>query len=136
MKSSKKKIIGWTLSALIAAFLTFASASGKFTEWEGKEELFAEMGWSTEIMFKIGFVEVLVALLFLVPKIAIYGAILLTAYLGGATATHIRMGEAFYMPIVIGILVWIALAFRDPSVFKALLSKRPESSTTSLSNET
>lgn len=117
MKSNKKRIAGWVLSALIAAFLIVVSAVGKFTEWEGKAEMFAKMGWTEDVMFKIGIVEVAVAILFLIPQTAFIGAILLTAYLGGAVATHVRLQEPFYMPIVIGILTWVALGLRDPRVF-------------------
>ncbi|MEQ9824257.1 MAG: DoxX family protein [Puniceicoccaceae bacterium] len=127
MKSSTQQRIGWVLSGLIAVFLVFASASGKFTDWEGKEAMFAEMGWSTEVMFSIGVVEVVVTLLFLIPRVAFYGAILLSAYLGGATATHVRLEEAFFMPVLIGILVWVALALRDPRVWNLALSGKGKS---------
>lgn len=124
MKAKTRKIIGWSLSGLISAFLIFASASGKFIDFEGKEEMFAEMGWSVETMFAIGIVEVVVALLFLVPRISFYGAILLSAYLGGATATHVRMGDAFFMPVIIGVLAWVALGLRDSGVFALATFKR------------
>ena len=59
------------------SFVIGASAMGKFTEWEGKEEMFAKMGFTTDLLFKIGIVEVLVALLFIVPRMGFLGAILL-----------------------------------------------------------
>jgi len=43
----------------------------------------------------------------------VLGAILLSAYLGGATATHVRAGKPFYFPIVFGVLVWAGLFLRD-----------------------
>lgn len=112
------RITGWVLSILISLFLIFASASGKFTEWEGKAEMFAKMGWSEEVMVKIGIVEVAIAVLFLIPRTAFLAAILLAAYLGGATATHVRAGEAFFIPIIIGVVAWIALGLRQPDVFR------------------
>ena len=48
MKKSKAVYAGWALSGLLAAFLIVASASGKFTEWEGKAEMFATLGWTTK----------------------------------------------------------------------------------------
>lgn len=124
MNGSKKlRITGWVLSVLISLFLIFASASGKFTEWEGKAEMFAKMGWSEEVMVKIGIVEVAIAVLFLIPRTAFVAAILLAAYLGGATATHVRAGEAFFFPIIIGVLAWIALGLRQPDVFRLALGK-------------
>jgi hypothetical protein len=116
--SKKVRITGWILSVLITLFLIGASAMGKFIEWEGKAEMFAKMGWTEEVMFKIGIVEVVIAILFLIPRTAFVAAILLAAYLGGATATHIRLGEAFFMPILIGIIAWVALGLRNPDVFR------------------
>ena len=121
--SKKLRITGWVLSVLISLFLIFASASGKFTEWEGKAEMFAKMGWSEEVMVKIGIVEVAIAVLFLIPRTAFVAAILLAAYLGGATATHVRAGEAFFFPIIIGVVAWIALGLRQPDVFRLALGK-------------
>lgn len=125
MKTSKKRIAGWVLSVLISAFLIVASASGKFLEWEGKAEMFDQLGWTTDVMFKIGVVEVAIAVLFLIPRAAFLGAILLTAYLGGAVSTHVRVEEPFFIPIVIGILAWIALGLRDQRVFATAFQPPP-----------
>jgi uncharacterized membrane protein YphA (DoxX/SURF4 family) len=119
MNSKTKRIVGWVLSALIAAFLIVASGVPKFVDWEGKAEMFDKMGWTTDVMLKIGVVEITLAILFLIPRAAFIAAVLLTAYLGGAVATHVRVGEAFYFPIVTGVLAWIALGLRDPRVFTA-----------------
>lgn len=52
-------------------------------------------------------------ILYLIPRTAVLGAIVLTAYLGGATATHVRVGEPFIFPILIGVLVWAGLFLRN-----------------------
>lgn len=122
---SKSKIAGWVLSGLLAAFLIVASAGGKFLDWEGKEEAFAKAGYTVDLMYKIGIVEVIVTLLFLVPRTAFVGAILLTGYLGGATETHVRSSEPFFIPIVIGVIAWICLGLRDPRVFSVALGTSP-----------
>lgn len=106
------------MTGLLAAFLILASAGGKFTEWDGKEEMFAKMGFTEDLMLKIGVVEVVVTLLILIPRTAFIGGLLLTAYLGGATVTHVRIGDPFLMPIFIGIFLWVALGFRQPDVFR------------------
>lgn len=121
--SRKPKIAGWILSVLIALFLIGASAMGKFTQWEGKAEMFAKMGWTEEVMFKIGIVEVTIAILFLIPRTSFVAAILLAAYLGGAVATHVRVGDAFFFPIIIGVLAWIALGLREPDIFRLALGR-------------
>lgn len=120
-RSKKLEIAGWVLSVLISLFLIGASAMGKFTQWEGKAEMFAKMGWTEEVMFKIGIVEVTIAVLFLIPRTAFVAAILLAAYLGGAVATHVRVGDAFFFPIIIGVLAWIAHGLRQPDVFRLAL---------------
>ncbi|APZ90488.1 hypothetical protein Fuma_00063 [Fuerstiella marisgermanici] len=119
--SKKMKMTGWVLSVLIALFLGVASAMGKFTQWEGKAEMFDNLGWGEDVMFKIGIVEVAIAILFLIPRTALVGAILLAAYLGGATATHVRVGDPFYFPIIIGVVAWIAIGLRKPEVFRLAL---------------
>lgn len=118
MKLSKTQIAGWVLTVLLALMLIVLSAGGKFSEWEGKQEAFEKFGFTTELMTKIGIVEVVVTLLFLVPRTAFVGAVLLTGYLGGATATHVRVGDPFIMPIIIGVVVWVALGLRQPEVFR------------------
>lgn len=121
--SRNTKIAGWVLSVLIALFLIGASAMGKFTEWDGKAEMFAKMGWTEAVMFKIGIVEVAIAILFVIPQTAFLGVILLTAYLGGATATHVRIADPFVFPIVIGVFAWIAVGLRQPEVFRLALGQ-------------
>ena len=106
---------------LIALFLIGASAIGKFTQWEGKSEMFAKMGWSEAVMVKIGIVEVVIAILFLIPRTSFVAAILLAAYLGGAVATHVRVGDPFLFPIIIGVVAWISLGLRKPDVFRLAL---------------
>lgn len=123
MSPSKSQMAGWVLSGLLSAFLILASAGGKFTEWEGKAEMFEHIGYSADVIFKIGVVEVIVSILFLIPRTGFLGAVLLTAYLGGATATHVRVGDAFFMPILIGVVVWVALGLRDARVFAMAFQK-------------
>ncbi len=124
MNGSKKQIItGWVLSLLLVLFLVGVSAMGKFTQWEGKEEMFAKMGWTETVMFQIGIVEVAIAVLFLIPRTSFVAAILLTAYLGGATASHVRVDDPFYFPIITGVFVWIALGLRESIVFRLAWGK-------------
>jgi len=111
------KIAGWIMSGLLVAFLVLVSGIPKFIEWEGRDEMFEKMGFTVSLVQKIGVVEIVLALLFLVPRAAFLAAILLTAYLGGATLTHVRAGEDFYFPILTGIFMWIALGLRQPDIF-------------------
>lgn len=121
--SKKQRIVGWVLSGLTAAFLIVASAMGKFTDWEGKEKMFEQMGFDTDLMFKIGVLEVVLAIIYLIPRTSFIGAVLLTGYLGGAVVTHLRVGEPFYFPIIIGAVMWLGCAFRRPEVFALAAGK-------------
>ena len=111
-------IAGWVLSVLLAVFLCGLSASGKFMDFPNKAEIMGKFGYPDDVMKWIGMVEIAVTILFLIPQTAFIGAILLTAYLGGATATHVRIEDPFYMPIIMGVVVWIALGLRKPDVFQ------------------
>jgi hypothetical protein len=125
MKTPKSVLIGWILSALLAAFLILASGVPKFIEWEGKEAIMSKLGWSTQTILYIGVVEIAVALLFLIPRTAFLGAILLTGYLGGATATHVRIADPFIFHIILGVIAWVALGLRDRRIFTLVFAKKP-----------
>ncbi len=73
-------------------------------------------GYSEGTLLPIGLLEIACTVVYLVPRTRILGALLLTAYLGGAVATHVRVGDPFLMPVVLGILVWVGLWLRDPRV--------------------
>ena len=118
---TKLQIAGWILSGVLSAFLIFGSAAGKFTDWEGKAEMLEQLGFSSDVMWNIGVVEVICAVLFLIPKTSFVGAILLTGYLGGATATHVRIGDPFMAPVITGIVVWGALGLRQADIFRLAL---------------
>ena len=125
MKRRVTRIVGWGLSVLISLFLIGVSGLPKFIDFEGKEKLFAELGWTVDTMKIVGVVEVALAVLFLVPRLGMLAAVLLTGYLGGATAAHVRVGEPFLFPVVLGVLVWVALGLRDRRVFALALGRPP-----------
>jgi DoxX-like family len=81
-------------------------------------------GYPDSTLVAIGVVELACAVLYVIPRTAVLGAILVTGYLGGATATHVRVGEAaFVAPVVAGMLAWGGLFLRDPRL-RALLPLR------------
>lgn len=69
-------------------------------------------------------VEIVCALFYMIPQTAVLGAILLTGYLGGAVATHVRASEPPYMPIIFGVLVWLGLLLREPRLWPLLPWRR------------
>jgi hypothetical protein len=72
----------------------------------------------------LGAIEICCALLYAIPRTAVLGAVLLTGYLGGAIATHVRVGDpSFVTPLVLGMIAWAGLYLRDPRL-RALLPLR------------
>ena len=61
-------------------------------------------------------------LLHLIPRTQLLGALLVTAYLGGATATHVHTGTPFWFPVVMGVILWIAYGLRSPQLRALVLS--------------
>lgn len=103
----------YVISALPVLLLLF-SASGKFFKPDGMEANITPLGWRMDQMVNLGIVELACTALYLIPRTSIFGAILLTAYLGGATAAHVRIGDPFFIPIVVGALLWLGLYLREP----------------------
>ena len=66
----------------------------------------AHLGYDDSVALALGLVELLSTLLYVILRTSVLGAILLTGYLGGATATHLRIGEPFYMAVLLGLLLW------------------------------
>lgn len=108
--------IGYVLTALPVMLLLF-SAFGKFVKPEGMEANVEPLGWRMDQMTALGIVELGCVIIYLIPRTAVFGAVLVTAYLGGATATHARIGDPFIIPIVAGILVWLGLYLREPRLW-------------------
>jgi hypothetical protein len=77
-------------------------------------ESFARFALPASLSLPIGILEFLCALIYVIPRTSVLGAILLTGYLGGATATHVRIGDpTFIVPVIVGVLIWGGLFLRD-----------------------
>lgn len=118
---SKKMLwAGYIISALPVLMLLF-SASMKFLKPAGFADGIAALGWTESQMTTLGFIEIGSTIIYLIPRTSVLGAILLTGYLGGATATHVRIGDpSFITPAALGVLVWLGLWLRD-SRLRALI---------------
>ncbi len=94
------------LDALVKVFMLAPAVQGT-----------AELGYPADTVFPIGIVLLFSTVLYLVPRTAFYGALLLTGYLGGAVATHVRVGNPLFshtlFPIYLALLVWAGLALRN-----------------------
>ncbi|HEX9004645.1 MAG TPA: DoxX family protein [Blastocatellia bacterium] len=89
-------------------------------------EATVKLGYPESIIFGLGFVLTLSTVLYAIPRTSVFGAILLTGYLGGAVATHVRVGGTLFeilFPVIFGVLVWGGLYLRDNRL-RALLPLR------------
>lgn len=75
-----------------------------------------QLGYAESVIVPLGLVLVACTVLYLIPRTAVLGAILLTGYLGGAVATHVRTGDSLFsivLPVIIGVLLWGGLYLRN-----------------------
>lgn len=129
--NTQKTWMTWTgrvMTGLIALMLVF-SATMKFMKPPDLVEQFVDkLGYPADLIIAIGITEIACVILYIIPQTAILGAVLLTGYLGGAVATHVRIHDNFAGPAIGGVLVWLAVFLRDPQV-RALLPLRRAQST-------
>jgi len=114
---------GRTLSAIAVLFLLF-DATVKLIALPIAVETTAQIGYQPSIVFPLGVLELLLLVMYLIPRLAPAGAVLWTAYLGGAVATHVRIGSPLFshilFPTYVAALLWAGLWLRDARV-RALL---------------
>lgn len=119
--SRTSRLIGRVLTGLCAAFLLF-DAVGKLLMLAPVVEATQKIGFAIGVIRPLGLVLALSTLLHLLPRTQLVGALLLTAYLGGATATMVHVGQPFWFPVAMGAILWIAYALRSPSLRALILS--------------
>jgi len=117
---------GYALSGLMVAFLLL-DAVMKLMKARVAVEGSIQLGYPESVVFGIGAVLLASTLLYILPKTSILGAILLTGYLGGAIATHVRVGNPLFshvlFPVYMGVMIWGGLYLRDTRL-RALIPLR------------
>ncbi|HZE72893.1 MAG TPA: DoxX family protein [Pyrinomonadaceae bacterium] len=111
----KRPWAGLIISALPALFLLMDGIM-KLIRPAIVVEATVHLGYTASVILPLGIVLLACTVLYLIPRTAVLGAILLTGYLGGAVATHVRVGEGVFpivFPIILGVLIWIGLYLRD-----------------------
>jgi hypothetical protein len=106
------------VSGLPALFLLVDGAM-KLVKPETVVKATVELGYPESVIFPLGVVLLICTVLYLIPQCSVLGAILLTGYLGGAVATHVRVGGGMFpicFPIVLGALLWGGLFLRERRV--------------------
>jgi hypothetical protein len=119
---------GRLLSGFACLFLAF-DASMKVLQLAPAVEGTVQLGYPPSVILPLGILQALCLVAYLVPRTSVIGAILWTGYLGGAIATHVRVGSPLFthvlFPIYVAALLWGGLYLRDRRV-RALVSTRHE----------
>jgi hypothetical protein len=106
---------GRTLTTVGALFLLLDGAM-KLVKPAPVVEVTVRLGYSEDVILGLGIVLLACTVLYLIPRTSILGAILLTGYLGGAVATHVRVWEGLFpvlFPVIFGAVLWGGLYLRD-----------------------
>ena len=107
--------LGRILSGLAALFLLIDGIM-KLIKPAIVVETTVKLGYPESVISGLGIVLLACTILYLIPRTAVLGAILLTGYLGGAVATHVRVGEEVFpiiFPVILGALLWGGLYLRN-----------------------
>lgn len=130
--SDTSKAAVWTgrvLGGLAAAFLVFDSI-GKLLRVQPVIDGTVGLGYPVGVIIPLGVTLLTCVLVYLVPRTAVLGALLLTGYLGGAVATHVRVGNPLFthtlFPTYVAALLWGGLMLRDRRLRAFLPFRRPE----------
>ena len=117
---------GYLLSGLTSLFLLMDGVMKLFKPAPVIEAT-TRLGYSESVIVGLGLVLLVCTALYIVPRTSLLGAILLTGYLGGATATHVRVGQPFLFPVIFGILVWAGIYLRDDRLRSLIPFRHQES---------
>ena len=128
---SESKAMLWTgrvINAVVVLFLTFDVAV-KLVEMDVVRESMLRLGYSEPLAggFAVGMIELICLALYVFPRTSVLGAILLTAIMGGAIASHMRIGDPLFshtlFGVYLGVMLWAALYLRDGKL-RALIPLR------------
>lgn len=120
---SKKTLWAGRVLTTLPALMLLMSGIMKLMKPPELVKEFSRLGWPDDLALGIGIVELVCVTLYVVPRTSVVGAIFLTGYLGGATATHVRIGDSFIAPIILGVVIWLGLYLRDARL-RALIPLR------------
>lgn len=119
MTPKTRNIIGWVFTVLITLLLVFTA----ILKIKGGDEMaknVTAMGLTMDTVRVIGIVELICALLFIIPRTSVLGTLLVAAYMGGAIATHVQHQLPITVPVIVECLVFISAAIRFPELTRRL----------------
>jgi len=122
LPSKQALIAGRTLSGLVIVFLLFDAGLKLAAPQVAIQYSPPGLGWKLDVatMHMLGLLLLVPTLLYIWPRTAVLGAILITGYLGGAVATHVRIGSPLFSHILfgvyLGVMLWAGLWLRSPAL--------------------
>ena len=120
MSETAMRRAGWALTGIFALFMLGASVAPKLLQMPVAEETMAQLGWPPGYAILIGIIELACVALYLLPRTNVLGAVLMMGVLGGAMATHLRVGSPLpshtLFSLYLGLFMWGGLWLRDPAV--------------------
>ena|SRR5947199_7980297 len=117
---------GRIITGLVALLMTFDGLM-KVLKVPAAVDGTVKLGFSESLLLPLGIVVLLCTAVYIYPRTSILGAILLTGFLGGATATNVRAQPQFTLfPVVLGVLAWLGLYLRNQSLRKLVPLRAPE----------
>ncbi|MFC3693551.1 DoxX family protein [Chenggangzhangella methanolivorans] len=128
-RSSREAWAGRALSGLAILFL-LADGAMKLVPLQPVTDTMQALGWPTDpaLLRTLGVIQIAATLLYAYPPSSVFGAVLLTGYLGGAIATHVRVGSPLFTHVLFGVYVgavmWGGLWIRSPALRDVLYGKR------------
>ena len=122
--AARGKVV-WTgrVISILAALLFLFSAAMKGRGGPEIEQAFTHLGLPASMRIPLAVLETACAVVYLIPPASVLGGILLAGYVGGTIVTCWRVGDPFFVQIVLGILVWLGLYLREPRL-KGLIPVR------------
>jgi hypothetical protein len=118
---------GRLLTALPIAMMLMSAAMKIAAPPQVTEAFVGKYGYPERSLPIIALLELVCIALYAFPRTAVIGAVLVTGYLGGAVATHVRAGEPFIAPFLLGVIAWGGLYFRDERIRTLLPFRQPRS---------
>jgi hypothetical protein len=114
--TSKKRRVAGNMLIFLGGFVLVASAGSKFAHVPKVVSELGAMGFDGSRLMFIAVLEMLSAILFVVPFARAAGLLLVSAYMGGAIATHIQHGQSPLQPAIILAILWLGTWLRHPEV--------------------
>jgi len=124
MAATRKLVwTGWIISILLS-LMFLMSGILKFVGGPQVEQGLTHLGIAKSMVIPLGILELACIVIYLIPITSVLGAILMSGYVGGIILSHWRVGDPVYIPIVLGLMLWLGLYLREPRLRELIPLRR------------